>query len=216
MNLTLRFQQLAEDLCHYGRILYNNDWSPATSSNYSARLDDQYCALTSSGKHKGELTPADILVVDWQGRAVNPEGISNRGKPSAETLLHTQIYQRYPQAGAVLHTHSRNAVLLSALWPQAELELTGWELQKAIEGQNSHESRLVIPIVDNDQNIPRMAEGLDPLLLPECRAYLIRGHGIYTWGHNLADCFRHLEALDHLCAYQLELIRLGQMESRQP
>ena len=210
MNLPQRYQQLAADLCHYGRILYANDWSPATSSNYSARLDEHHCALTSSGKHKGELKPDDILIVDWHGKPASPQGIQCYGKPSAETLLHTQIYQRYPDAGAVLHTHSRNAVLLSALCQQAELRISGWELQKAIEGQISHSSELRIPLVDNDQDIPRMAGILDPLLQPDCRAYLIRGHGIYTWGRTLADCFRHLEALDHLLGYQLELLRLGQ------
>jgi methylthioribulose-1-phosphate dehydratase len=210
-NLTERFQQLSAELCHYGCLLYGNDWSPATSSNYSARLDEHCCALTSSGKHKGELTPDDILAVNWQGQPITIPEQPRDGKPSAETLLHTRIYQRYPQAGAVLHTHSKNAVLVSHLWPQAQLILSGWELQKAIQGQSSHEDSLLIPIVDNDQNIPRLAEKLAPQLTPECRAYLIRGHGIYTWGHDLAECFRHLEALEHLLGYQLDLIRMGRL-----
>ena len=51
------FRRAAQALCDTGRILYQRGWSPATSSNYSVRLNDQCCALTSSGKHKGELTP---------------------------------------------------------------------------------------------------------------------------------------------------------------
>ncbi len=58
------FDHAAQLLCEYGRLLYNQDWSPATSSNYSMRLDKRPCALTSSGKHKGRLTPANILGVD--------------------------------------------------------------------------------------------------------------------------------------------------------
>ena len=41
-------------------------------------------------------------------------------------------------------------------------------------------------------------------------AYLIRGHGVYTWGKNISECFRHLEALEHLLGYQLQLLQLQQ------
>lgn len=198
------FKQAAQDLCAYGKILYNRGWSPATSSNYSVRLNDSSCALTSSGKHKGELTVADILAVDFSGKALTP------GKPSAETLLHTQLYQRDEMIGAVLHTHSPVAVVLSQIWPQDVLELTGWELQKALAGITTHESTVRIPIFNNDQNIERLAAAVEQHMHQheQGHAYLIRGHGIYTWGRDLAECFRHLEALEHLLGYQLELLKI--------
>lgn len=205
-----QFHQTAEALCHYGRILYSRDWSPATSSNYSARLDEHLCALTSSGKHKGELTVDDILVVDQHGQPFALEGVSCSGKPSAETLLHSRIYQQYPEAGAVLHTHSASSVLVSMLCKEPVLTLQGWELQKAIAGQRSHLDVLEIPVVDNDQDMPTLLAALEPRLKPETRVYLIRGHGIYTWGKDLAECFRHLEAMEHLLAYQLELRKMQQ------
>lgn len=198
------FKQAAQDLCAYGKILYNRGWSPATSSNYSVRLNDNSCALTSSGKHKGELTAADILAVDFAGKALTP------GKPSAETLLHTQLYQRDANIGAVLHTHSPIAVVLSQIWQDDVLELTGWELQKALAGITTHESTVHIPIFHNDQNIERLAAAVEQHMQQheQGHAYLIRGHGIYTWGRDLAECFRHLEALEHLLGYQLELLKI--------
>lgn len=198
------FAQSAQELCEMGRILYERDWSPATSSNYSVRLNEHCCALTSSGKHKGQLRHEDILVVDWQGNAKTP------GKPSAETLLHTQLYQRDAHIGAVLHTHSPKAVLLSHLWADDTLSLQGWELQKALAGVTSHEETVNIPLFANDQNIPRLAELVEQRMQQQSQghAYLIRGHGVYTWGKNLDECFRHLEALEHLFGYQLELLKL--------
>lgn len=200
-----QFRQAADLLCEYGRLLYERDWSPATSSNYSMRLDKRHCALTSSGKHKGRLHPQDILVVNWQGQS------QTGGKPSAETRLHTQLYERNHAIGAVLHTHSRNSVLLSHLTRSNTIRLTGWELQKAFHGQQGHEDTLVIPVFDNDQNIPRLAHEVEQYMASEGEghAYLIRGHGVYTWGKDLDECFRHLEALEHLFGYQLELHRLG-------
>ena len=201
------FARAAQALCDYGRILYSRGWSPATSSNYSVRLNDQCCALTSSGKHKGELTPADILVVDWAGQPLSA------GKPSAETLLHTQLYQRDPAIGAVLHTHSPLAVVLSQIWPEESLSMTGWELQKAFAGETSHEGTVTFPLFANDQDISRLAALVEQTMQQQGQghAYLIRGHGVYTWGKDLAECFRHLEALENLLGYQLELLKLRQL-----
>lgn len=199
------FQHAAADLCHYGKLMYDRNWSPATSSNYSIRLNDTCCALTSSGKHKGELTEADILVVDWQGQALSA------GKPSAETGLHTQLYRRDAQIGAVLHTHSPVAVLLSQIWPNHTLTLHGWELQKALSGETTHLGHIHIPIFDNTQDIDQLAHEVEQhmQLHGQGHAYLIRGHGIYTWGSDIHTCFRHLEALDHLLQYELQRRQLG-------
>ena len=199
------FARAAQALCNYGRILYGRGWSPATSSNYSVRLNDHCCALTSSGKHKGELTPADILAVDWHGQALSA------GKPSAETLLHTQLYQRDEQIGAVRHTHSPVAVVLSQIWPENNLSLTGWELQKAFAGETTHEDTVTFPLFANDQDIERLSALVESHMQAhgQGHAYLIRGHGIYTWGKDLGECFRHLEALENLLGYQLELLKLG-------
>lgn len=198
------FHQKALQLCAYGQICYQNGWSPATSSNYSIRLNSDCCALTSSGKHKGRLKPEDILVVDMQGNALT------EGKPSAETLLHTQLYQHDANIGAVLHTHSPNSVLMSHINKTNHLDIEGWELLKAIQGIQTHETKITIPIFENTQNIDELAKEVDALMAQQTvYAYLIRGHGIYTWGQNIEECFRHLEALENLMHYELTLLKLG-------
>jgi len=185
-------------LCAVGKECYELGWSPATSSNYSIRYDNKHCAITSSGKHKGRLQPEDILLVDFSGAAIT------QGKPSAETLLHTQLYKADENIGAVLHTHSPASVMLSQFIKSDKLVLQGWELLKALPGVSSHEDSVTIPIFDNNQDIQALAEKVSQEMKQnELCAYLIKGHGIYSWGKNIDDCFRHLEALEALMNYEL-------------
>lgn len=195
-------KQLTQQIIQAGQFLYSRGWSPATSSNYSTRLSAEQALLTVSGRHKGELTAEDVLAVDWQGQSLEAGK-----KPSAETLLHTQLYQWQAEIGAVLHTHSNDACVLSLLEQGTELRLHGYELQKAFTGYTTHESTLVVPIFANDQTIPRLAAQVQQWLdtHPDCVGYLIRGHGLYTWGAQMSDALRHIEAFEALFACELKL-----------
>lgn len=201
-----RYAIAAQSIVDAGRFLYDRGWSPATSSNYSARIDSDHVAITVSGRHKGQLAAGDVMVVDLNG---NP--VQSNCKSSAETLLHTVLYQVFPDAGAVLHTHSVKATVLSRLIrPGKSLELEGYELQKAFAGVTSHEGRLSIPVFDNTQDIPALAEQTGEWFRahPEQPGYLIRGHGLYTWGATMADCLRHVEAFEFLFECELETMRV--------
>ncbi|WP_148862403.1 methylthioribulose 1-phosphate dehydratase [Marinobacter fonticola] len=201
-----RYAAAAQSLIDAGRFLYANGWSPATSSNYSARIDAGHIAITVSGRHKGQLGAGDIMVVDLKGRPVQSEA-----KSSAETLLHTVLYEQFPNIGVVLHTHSVNATVLSrALAGQGRLELQDYELQKAFPGTTTHESSLVVPIFENTQDIQALSEEARRWFErhPEQPGYLIRGHGLYTWGKTMADCLRHVEAFEFLFACELEMMRV--------
>src|SRR5690348_6120926 len=103
-----RLAQRADEIVANTRELAALGWTPATSSNFSLRLDERHAAITVSGRDKGRLVRYDIMVVDFAGRAVATDQ-----RPSAETLLHTQLYARYPEIGCVLHTHSRTQMVAS-------------------------------------------------------------------------------------------------------
>lgn len=195
-------EHLSQALIDAGRFLYGRGWSPATSSNYSARLTHSEALLTVSGKHKGQLTTDDLLAVDMQGRSLEAGK-----KPSAETLLHTQLYRWKPEIGAVLHTHSVNATVLSRLCLSDSLVFADYELQKAFSGIATHESQVVVPIFDNDQDIDRLASRVQPWLdaHPDCVGYLIRGHGLYTWGAQMSDALRQIEAFEFLFECELKM-----------
>ncbi|OZG72445.1 methylthioribulose-1-phosphate dehydratase [Hahella sp. CCB-MM4] len=201
-----RLAECSQEIISAGQFLYGKGWSPATSSNYSSRIDWEHVAITVSGKHKGELTPRDIMVVDLKGRPVASEA-----KPSAETLLHTVIYQEKPEVGAVLHTHSVCATVVSRYYADRNsLELQDYELQKAFAGITSHEGMVNIPIYENTQDIGQLSEDTRKLFLehPECPGYLIRGHGVYTWGQTMQECLRHIEAMEFLLSCELEMLRI--------
>ncbi|MDH4554830.1 methylthioribulose 1-phosphate dehydratase [Pseudomonas sp. BN417] len=198
-------QQLAQEIIEAGRFLYDRGWSPATSSNYSTRLTASEALLTVSGKHKGQLGPDDVLATDLDGNSLEPGK-----KPSAETLLHTQLYRWKPEIGAVLHTHSVNATVLSRLTLADSLVFADYELQKAFSGISTHESQVLIPIFDNDQDIARLAAKVQPWLdqHPDCVGYLIRGHGLYTWGPRMSDALRQVEAFEFLFECELKTLSI--------
>lgn len=193
---------LSQAIIDAGRFLYDRGWSPATSSNYSARLTSAEVLLTVSGRHKGQLGMDDLLAVDMDGRSLEADK-----KPSAETLLHTQLYRWKPEIGAVLHTHSVNATVLSRVCLGDSLVFADYELQKAFSGVTSHESQVLVPIFDNDQDIQRLASKIQPWLdaHPDCVGYLIRGHGLYTWGAQMSDALRQIEAFEFLFDCELKV-----------
>ena len=199
--MSLTREHLTQEIIEAGRFLYGRGWSPATSSNYSTRLSATQALLTVSGKHKGQLEVDDVLATDLSGNSLEVGK-----KPSAETLLHTQLYCLRPEIGAVLHTHSVNATVLSRLTPGDSIEFEDYELQKAFSGVSTHESKVRVPIFDNDQDIERLAAKVQPWLQahPECVGYLIRGHGLYTWGARMSDALRQIEAFEFLFECELK------------
>ena len=199
-----RLRQLAGEIIGNVRELAEAGWTPATSSNFSMRLDDRHAAITVSGRDKGKLTEADIMVVDFDAKAV---GSDNR--PSAETLLHTQLYRRFPDIGCILHTHSHNQTVASRLYAGAgHLRLEGYELLKAFVGNTTHDTEIDVPVFANTQDMHTLAAQVDCLLdRHPMWGYLIDGHGLYAWGRNMAEARRHLEAFEFLIGCELDMRR---------
>jgi methylthioribulose-1-phosphate dehydratase len=200
------FDACADSIADTARRLDACGWTPATSSNFSMRIDADHAAITVSGCHKGRLGREDIMLIDLHGKSVG-----TAARPSAETALHTQIYRRWPDMQAVLHTHSRTQSVASRLFAaDGRIRLQGWELQKAITGHDTHESVLEIPVFPNTQHMPDLVAQVDAWLDTgkPLHAYLIDGHGIYTWGRSMAEAERHLEALEFLLDCELELEKL--------
>ncbi|MDH5528194.1 MAG: methylthioribulose 1-phosphate dehydratase [Nitrospirota bacterium] len=197
---SLEFSARAAELIEAGRVIHAHGWVPATSGNFSTRLSDGSIAITVSGRHKGQLRFDDIMQITSDGEPLDGK------QPSAETLLHVALYKRYPEVKAVLHPHSPAATLVSKLFDR-ELVLEGYELLKALEGIDTHESRVVIPIFDNDQNIPRLSERVEKYIDThgDVFGYIIRSHGFYTWGSSVSDALRHVEAMEHLFEIEMRL-----------
>lgn len=202
--MVVDFQTAAAQLIEAGRELHALGMVPATSGNFSAKLDDGRIAITVSGRHKGRLTEADIMLLDADGKPLDQR------RPSAETGLHLQLYRRYPMTRGILHPHSQ-AATLTAHRSEPVVVLQGYELLKAFEGITTHQTRLEIPMFDNDQDIDRLAARVDDYMNHHegIRAYLIRGHGLYCWGSSVDAALRQCEALEFLL--QSEFKSAGQI-----
>lgn len=197
--MSMSYEQAVAALIDAGRRLDARGWAPATSGNYSARLDDGSIALTVSGRHKGRLTSDGIMRVDLDGCPLTP------GKPSAETDLHLAIYRLFPEAGAVLHGHSPQAVGLSRATDAGGWTLAGHEMLKAYPGHLTHDAEVRLPIVDNSQDMAVIEAAIRPALLAPgaIPAYLIRSHGLYAWGKDVDEAERVLEATEWMIAAEL-------------
>lgn len=191
------FSRIAEELACVGRGFYERGWVLGTSGNFSAVLgrDPLRLAITSSSVDKGALAAEHILQVDSEGSV-----LEGTGRPSAETLLHLAVV-RLRGAGAVLHTHSVWSNILSdAYSTDGGLSIEGYEMLKGLEGISTHEHREWIPIIENSQDMSGLAGAVEETLKqhPHSHGFLLRRHGLYTWGKDLAEAKRHVEILEFL------------------
>jgi len=181
-----------------GRLAASRQWTPATSGNFSARVDADRVAITRSGVDKGGLAAGDILV--------QPLDQPLRPGSSAEAGLHVRLYRDAPEIGAIFHVHAPASSVISRLQRAGgAVCLHGWELQKALRDVTTHEATIEVPVFVNDQDIPALAERVAtrfaaPPSSDAVRApgYLLAGHGLYAWGRDPAEAWRHLEALETL------------------
>ena len=194
MNLA-DFPEQISALSGLCRLFGQRQWCLATSGNFSLRLDADHCLITRSGCDKSHLSGEDLLICDFSGAVVAGES-----RPSAEAPLHTCLYSLDPQIGAVLHIHTLASTLVSRSL-ETELPLAGYEMQKAFVGVSSPESPVAIPVFENHQNIPVLAQQLTDAWSNgrlEVPAFLIRNHGLYAWGRDLDEARRHTEGLQFL------------------
>ncbi|ATF93341.1 Methylthioribulose-1-phosphate dehydratase [Cedecea neteri] len=184
--------------CHW---IGAKGWAPATGGNMSIRQDAEWCWLSESGRDKGSLTSEDFLQVDI---ATN-QAPSGR-KPSAETGLHTLVYRLFPEANVVLHVHTVNATVLSRIEKGPALNISGYEMQKTLTGQQTHLNTVPIAIFDNDQDIDALAKRIEQHAkqTPLNYGFLLRGHGLTCWGKDVAEARRQLEGLEFLFECEMQ------------
>ena len=185
-------EQLAATIRHYNA----KGWSPATSTNYSFRDEDNVIWVSRSGVDKAHFSSEDFMTVNELGQALG-EYVDVR--PSAETLIHCVLYELFPETRVILHSHSVYPVLISAVEGE-RITFQGYEVQKGFEGEHTHEHLVHIPIFDNTQDMKAFSDVLrtnkDKL---RHHTFLMRKHGTYAWGRNLFEAKRHLESLEYLC-----------------
>jgi methylthioribulose-1-phosphate dehydratase len=208
-------QQAYNQLREIKTIFAAKGWFPATSGNLSIRLGQhsgnvaeqpgdadkgharQFTfAITASGKDKSVHTAEDFLIVNENAQPLEATTL----KPSAETLIHREIY-RLTGCGAIFHVHTVfNNVVSELFWEQQTIPVQGVELIKALNIWEE-EAEIAIPILPNYADIPHIAELIEGRLIPRIPGIMLRKHGIYAWGANAFEAKRHLEAFEFLFEY---------------
>lgn len=188
---------VAATLAELGRYFYSRGWVLGTSGNFSAVIQREplRLAITASGVDKGALTAGQILQIDADARVV-----AGVGRPSDEARLHTSVVKSRG-AQAVLHTHSVWSTILSEACASAGgVSIAGYEMLKGLAGVKTHEHREWLPIIENSQDMTALSKTVEQTLVKHADAhgFLLRGHGLYTWGDSLAEAKRHIEILEFL------------------
>lgn len=195
-------QKKWEELAEIKKELADRDWFPATSGNLAIKVKDEPLSflVTASGKDKRKQTAEDFVLVDGSGNPVEGE----MEKPSAETLLHVEIFNR-TNAGCSLHVHTVDNNVISELYgDQGYITFSGQEIIKAF-GLWEEDAGITVPIIYNYAHIPTLAKEFANHVKGDFGAVLIRNHGITVWGKTSFEAKKYLEALEFLFSYHLKL-----------
>jgi len=206
---------LINQLRECGQLFHRRGWSVGTSSNYSVVLNNDPVELivTASGKDKGRLEKDDFVQLNAQGQPL----IEGGPKSSAETMLHV-VLAELDSVGCILHTHSVWGTLLSDYYfDEGVIEISGYEMLKGLQGIATHDTTHWIPIFENTQDILALAEEVksrlgDPMD-SMTHGFLIRNHGLYTWGKDVFSARRHIEIYEFLFEVLARKIMLPKREA---
>ncbi|KPM03186.1 methylthioribulose-1-phosphate dehydratase-like protein [Sarcoptes scabiei] len=202
---------LIPELC---RQFYRLGWVTGTGGGISIRLNEEIF-VAPSGVQKERLQSNELFVIDIDGQIKQSPPSELNLKRSECTPLFLLAY-RHRNAGAVIHSHSINAVLASLIDPSAkEFRVSHQEMIKGIKKGSSDENHryfdtLIVPIIENTAFERDLTEQLEKAIssYPQTNAVLVRRHGVYVWGKTWQQAKTMAECYDYLFDYAVQLRKL--------
>jgi len=179
---TIKNNKLSDKLIAFARLMYDKGFIAGANGNISIKLDHGRFMVTASGVHKGLMGPEGLVVVDDRGKVC-----AGNKKPSSEIFAHLAIYREVPQAGAVIHAHAPWCTAISLR-------------KKSVELSGLVEAEHLFPRVEM---LPRLEPGSRELAsycgdaARRGRIFILKGHGVVSWGCDLAEAFCLIEALEN-------------------
>ncbi len=187
--------ELRQEIARYSRWLYRLGFMPGTSGNLSVRLDEDRLLVTPTKTSKRLLRPADVLLVDLQGRSL----AAGSRRVTSEIGMHLAIYQHRIQTGAVIHSHPPVATAFAC---------AGWALDEVL-CQEAVMTVGQVPLAKYaTTGTEEVAASLKPYLQKH-EAILLANHGAVSFGKTLFDAFVSMETLEHLAQIRLTTHQLG-------
>ena len=197
---------MRDDLLEAIKFFHQKNWCPATSCNFSFRNPDQISyTISSTGIDKGHFTAANLMIINAAGEPLPDYG---HLKPSAETLLHTMLYED-EGVNSIMHTHSVSSTVISRrMSDKGGVWLRGYEVLKGLKGITTHKEEVFIPIFANSQDIRTLSKEIQEYMKtnPTIYGFLLESHGLYSWGSSTLEAKRHIEVLEFLFECELAII----------
>jgi L-fuculose-phosphate aldolase len=190
-------RQYREQIVRYGRTLHERGFVAATDGNLSVRLDQNRILATPTCMSKGEMRPADLVIVDREGRL-----LAGRRRVSSEIAMHLLIYRLRPEINGIVHAHPPTATGFAA----AGVALNQPLVCEVVIGLGS------IPLAKyGTPGTPELTDALAPLV-PTYDALLMSNHGVVTYGTDLSQAFMKMETVEHFARIALVTHQLGRQQ----
>ncbi len=198
-------RQARELICDLCRRFYDLGWASGTGGGISIR-SGQKIYMAPSAVQKEHLNPEDIFVLDMKGNVIETPSAKLTVSACRPLFLHAYTLRN---AGAVLHSHSMNAMLATLLFKDT-FSVTHLEMMKGIENVGVFDTHEV-PIIENTAYESELADALGAAIKahPKTRAVLVRGHGVYVWGKDWMQAKTQAECYDYLFEAAVRMKQLG-------
>ncbi len=191
-------RMLREQMCEIGRRIWARGYCGGNEGNHSVRYRADRILCTPTGKSKGFLKPADLCVVDMQGRQ-----ISGGQKATSEILLHLAVYNNRPDVAAVVHSHPPHATafcithtdLPAGIHPEAEIFLGNIPSAPYVTPGDTRLGESILPYVKTATTI------------------LLQNHGVVTYAATLEKAYYQLEIVDAYARMLILAKQLGQIRT---
>ncbi|MGH7441305.1 MAG: methylthioribulose 1-phosphate dehydratase [bacterium] len=194
-----------ELVCELCRHFYGLGWASGTGGGMSLRVGGRIY-MAPSGVQKERLRPENIFVLDGAGRIQEEPGQGLKLSQCAPLFMSAYTLRG---AGAVLHSHSLNAVAATLLFDRC-FRSRNLEMQKGLEGYGAFDS-LEVPIIENTAEERDLADSLAQAIRdhPKTHAVLVRNHGVYVWGRDWKHAKTQAECYDYLFDAACRMRQLG-------
>lgn len=196
-----KWQEITEIKCD----LAARDWFYGTSGNLSVKTssDPLTFIITAENKDRRKRCDEEFIVVNEQGCPV----FEAKAEPSHEAMVHAEIYKQ-TDAECVLHVHTVDNNVISEIYgAKGEIVLQNNEMIRKF-GVKDLENTLIIPVIENSEDIQKQIEGYGPYLKGDHGAVIVKNHGITVWGPSTLETKKRLEAIEFLISYHIKLLMI--------
>ncbi|KAM9652534.1 methylthioribulose-1-phosphate dehydratase isoform 1-T1 [Morphnus guianensis] len=211
-------RNLIPELC---RLFYGLGWVTGTGGGISLKHGNEIY-IAPSGVQKERIQPEDMFVCDMNEQDISGPPPQKKLKKSQCTPLFMNAYTMRG-AGAVIHTHSKAAVMATLLYPGSEFSITHQEMIKGIQkctsgGSYRYDDTLVVPIIENTPEEKDLKERMACAVekYPDTCAVLVRRHGVYVWGETWEKAKTMCECYDYLFDIAVQMKQHGLDPSKHP